>query len=156
MCGLILYWCATCRTGTRNEHRPQIHAIIHVWKIKTPQKFITITQIGKKVKLIKCGFKRLKNPMMFISMLLLLSILKRMWAWWCLILVDIMILCNGFVSSVVLSLFCLFDYIMKLFFAGLVVATVGFSGIANILNIGLNIVQTHTQQLNAQLEQIKN
>ena len=67
-----------------------------------------------------------------------------------------MILCNGFVSSVVLSLFCLFDYIMKLFFAGLVVATVGFSGIANILNIGLNIVQTHTQQLNAQLEQIKN
>mgnify|MGYP006879065517 CR=1 FL=1 len=67
-----------------------------------------------------------------------------------------MILCYGFASSVVLSLFFLFDYIMKLFFAGLVVATVGFSGIANILNIGLNIVQTHTQQLNAQLEQIKN
>jgi hypothetical protein len=43
---------------------------------------------------------------------------------------------------------------MKLFFTGLVVATVGFSGIANILNVALNIVQNHTQQLNAQLEQI--
>ena len=66
-----------------------------------------------------------------------------------------MILCNGFVSSVVLSLFSLFDYIMKTFFAGLVVATVGFSGIANILNVGLNIVQTHAQQLNTQLSQIE-
>jgi len=44
---------------------------------------------------------------------------------------------------------------MKTFFAGLIVATVGFSGVANILNVGLNIVQTHAQQLNAQLEQIE-
>jgi hypothetical protein len=44
---------------------------------------------------------------------------------------------------------------MKLFFAGLVVATVGFSGVAQILDVGLNIVQTHAEQLNAQLSQIK-
>ena len=44
---------------------------------------------------------------------------------------------------------------MKLFFAGLIVATVGFSGIANILNVGLNIVQTHAEQLNTQLSQIR-
>ena len=44
---------------------------------------------------------------------------------------------------------------MKLFFAGLIVATVGFSGVANILNVGLKIVQSHTQQLNAQLEQLE-
>jgi hypothetical protein len=45
---------------------------------------------------------------------------------------------------------------MKLFFAGLVVATVGFSGVAQILDVGLNIVQTHAEQLNSQLEQINN
>jgi hypothetical protein len=44
---------------------------------------------------------------------------------------------------------------MKLFFAGLVVATVGFSGVAQILDVGLNIVQTHAEQLNTQLSQIK-
>lgn len=44
---------------------------------------------------------------------------------------------------------------MKLFFAGLIVATVGFSGVANILNVGLNIVQTHAQQLNTKLSQIE-
>jgi hypothetical protein len=44
---------------------------------------------------------------------------------------------------------------MKLFFAGLIVATVGFNGIANILNVGLKIVQSHTQQLNSQLSQIE-
>jgi outer membrane murein-binding lipoprotein Lpp len=44
---------------------------------------------------------------------------------------------------------------MKLFFAGLIVATVGFSGVANILNVGLNIIQTHAQQLNTQLSQIE-
>lgn len=45
---------------------------------------------------------------------------------------------------------------MKLFIAGLIVATVGFSGVANILDVGLNIVQTHAQQLNTQLEQVNN
>ncbi len=45
---------------------------------------------------------------------------------------------------------------MKTFFAGIVIASIGFSGAANILNVGLNIVQTHAQQLNAQLEQIEN
>lgn len=44
---------------------------------------------------------------------------------------------------------------MKLFFAGLIVATVGFNGVANILNVGLNIIQTHAQQLNSQLSQIE-
>jgi outer membrane murein-binding lipoprotein Lpp len=44
---------------------------------------------------------------------------------------------------------------MKTFFAGLIVATVGFSGVATILDFGLNIVQTHAQQLNAQLEQLE-
>jgi hypothetical protein len=44
---------------------------------------------------------------------------------------------------------------MKTFFAGLVVATIGFSGVAKILDVGLYIVQTHTQQLNAQLEQLE-
>lgn len=44
---------------------------------------------------------------------------------------------------------------MKLFFAGLIVATVGFSGVATILDFGLNIVQTHAQQLNTQLSQIE-
>jgi outer membrane murein-binding lipoprotein Lpp len=44
---------------------------------------------------------------------------------------------------------------MKTFFAGIVVASIGFSGVANILNVGLNIVQTHAEQLNSQLEQLE-
>jgi hypothetical protein len=44
---------------------------------------------------------------------------------------------------------------MKTFIAGLVIATVGFSGVANILDIGLNIVQTHADQLNTQLSQLR-
>ena len=44
---------------------------------------------------------------------------------------------------------------MKLFFAGIVVASIGFSGVANILNVGLNIVQTHAEQLNSKLEQLE-
>ena len=43
---------------------------------------------------------------------------------------------------------------MKTFFAGLIVATVGFSGIANLMNVALDIVQTHAEQLNTQLSQI--
>lgn len=65
-----------------------------------------------------------------------------------------MILCNGFVVSVVLFLFFLFDYTMKLFIAGFAVAAIGLSGIANILDVGLNIVKTQAQQLNTQLEQV--
>ncbi len=44
---------------------------------------------------------------------------------------------------------------MKTFIVGFAVATVGFNGIANILNIAKNIVQTHAQQLNSQLEQLE-
>jgi hypothetical protein len=44
---------------------------------------------------------------------------------------------------------------MKTFIIGFAVATVGFSGVANILNIATNIVQTHAQQLNSQLEQLE-
>lgn len=45
---------------------------------------------------------------------------------------------------------------MKLFFAGFAVAAIGFGGVANILDVGLNIVKTHAQQLNTQLEQLEN
>jgi hypothetical protein len=45
---------------------------------------------------------------------------------------------------------------MKTFCAGIVVAYLGFSGVANLMDYAMKIVQTHTQQLNAQLEQIGN
>ncbi len=44
---------------------------------------------------------------------------------------------------------------MKTFIAGFVVATVGLSGIANVLDVGFNIIQTHAQQLNTQLSQVE-
>jgi hypothetical protein len=43
---------------------------------------------------------------------------------------------------------------MKLFCAGIVVAYLGFSGVANLMDCAMKIVETQTQQLNAQLEQI--
>jgi hypothetical protein len=43
---------------------------------------------------------------------------------------------------------------MKTFIIGFAVATVGLSGVANIMDVGINILQTHAQQLNKQLSQI--
>jgi hypothetical protein len=45
---------------------------------------------------------------------------------------------------------------MKLFIAGFVIATIGFSGVANILDVGVSIVKGQAQQLNSQLEQVDN
>ncbi len=44
---------------------------------------------------------------------------------------------------------------MKLFLAGIVVASIGFSGVANILNLTLRMMQSQVQHLNAQVEQIE-
>jgi hypothetical protein len=44
---------------------------------------------------------------------------------------------------------------MKLFFVGFAVAAIGLSGVANILDVGLNIIKTQAQQLNTQLEQVE-
>ena len=45
---------------------------------------------------------------------------------------------------------------MKTFFAGIVVACMGVSGIANVIDHTMKTIQTHAQQLNAQLEQLNN
>ena len=44
---------------------------------------------------------------------------------------------------------------MKTFFAGIVVACMGVSGIANVIDNTMKSVHNHAQQLNAQLEQLK-
>ncbi len=44
---------------------------------------------------------------------------------------------------------------MKTFCAGIVAAYLGFSGVANLMDYAMKIVQNHAQQLNAQLEQIE-
>lgn len=65
-----------------------------------------------------------------------------------------MLLCCGFVSFVELSVFFLFDFIMKTFFAGIFIASIGVSGIANLIDYAMDTVRNHAQQLNTQLEQI--
>ena len=63
-------------------------------------------------------------------------------------------LSTGFVVGVVHFVSFLFDIKMKTFIIGFAVATVGLSGVANIIDVGINILQTHAQQLNTQLSQI--
>lgn len=43
---------------------------------------------------------------------------------------------------------------MKTFFAGIFIASIGVSGIANVVDYAMGIVRVQAQQLNAQLEQI--
>jgi hypothetical protein len=43
---------------------------------------------------------------------------------------------------------------MKLFFTGFAVAAIGLSGIANILDFGLNIIKNHAQRLNTELQEV--
>jgi hypothetical protein len=44
---------------------------------------------------------------------------------------------------------------MKTFFAGIFVASIGVSGIANMIDYAMDTVRVHAQQLNSQLEQIE-
>ena len=44
---------------------------------------------------------------------------------------------------------------MKTFFAGIVVASIGVSGIANVIDNAMTILRNQAQQFNTQLEQIE-